>query len=180
MNNQEEELKKRVETLENVLKTTSDTLKSFKHISEKTYQFNADTGKLKDMGKYGPRYSAKEIFEFIKEIFPEDSAEASSIDIEKHNGVFCLAINNQQELIGMFIIEGLTKDVCHFSTLGVKKEYRGKGLGTKLFLEAVEVSRRLNRRMIFNSENTPELRRFYEKNGARVWDETGTVLFFDI
>lgn len=87
------------------------------------------------------------IFELGKEVFVVDSwpIEWFIEGINDPDGYYFLAyINNTLAgFCGMYNITAKTPNYCKIATLGVKKQYRNKGLGKMLLLKMLETAQML-------------------------------------
>jgi ribosomal protein S18 acetylase RimI-like enzyme len=71
------------------------------------------------------------------EIFPDDvMREKSFRNSVKGNGCFALTLDRQ--IIGNLIVTRFGKDTGYINRIGVTKEHRGKGFGTKLMEYAID------------------------------------------
>lgn len=71
--------------------------------------------------------------------FDKELEELSTL-YAKPNGAFVLAFFDQS-LIGCFGIRKIEEDICELKRMYLSKEVRGRGLGEKLLLKALEIAR---------------------------------------
>ena len=69
------------------------------------------------------------------------------IELEKQysrpNGVIFIVYNEDENPIGCFGIRKFTASICELKRMYLKKEARGIGIGKKLILKAIEISKEL-------------------------------------
>ena len=113
-----------------------------------------------------------DIKEFIKKIINEYSIDYwdewlkeqdYGILMIKPNILVCVEESNK--LIGICAVKELNKDVCIMNTFYVDKDYRKKGIGSKLFDMCEEYAKKYKRINLCVDPNFKEAIKFYENRG---------------
>ncbi|HJH32085.1 MAG TPA: GNAT family N-acetyltransferase [Methanosarcinaceae archaeon] len=95
------------------------------------------------------------------------------------DGVFYIGIVNG-EMIGTSAVRRTGKEQCEIKRIYVKKEFRGRGLGRKLFLKAVEFARVNYSIVVLKTDaKLTDAIGLYLKNGFSVIKEEKGVVYFE-
>ncbi len=138
--------------------------------------FNVRSGIIEDLKELTECYV--EIWESLREWLPEsfvnpeidrmlksEGKEWLEQMIRSERGIVLVA-KEDSKIIGV-ALGGVSEGVCHLGFLGVKKEYRKKGVGTKLLNRFIDEAkkRKAHKIWLFTSPSLIPARRLYIKNG---------------
>ena len=123
--------------------------------------------------------------EFCPDTFDKDILDVTKSYIEK-GGQFWLMVDGDT-IIGSIAVVPLNNKICKLRRFYVAKEYRGRGLGKKLFQVVLDYCKIKSYQEIWLS-TTPKLKdsiKFYERNGFKkslkpLWPFKRAPFFFTL
>lgn len=89
------------------------------------------------------------------------------------NATICCKVNNG-EIIGMVAgyTENIVDDMAYIALVGVKKEYRGRGIAPKLIEQFINIShnKKINKIHLYTDVSNISAMRMYEKLGFKLFN----------
>lgn len=138
--------------------------------------FNGDGMKIRTYKRSDREKIKKFISKILEQIFKSPASGLEDLeDIEK-NFWFFLVVEKNGEIIGTV---GIKKEGnnARISRMYVKKNERGRGIGTKLIQKALKHAEKNFKRIFFTTYKQMRSVGFYEKFGFKVYRENGNIIY---
>lgn len=87
-----------------------------------------------------------------------------------------VSIWDEDQLVGLIRVVGDGQTIIYIQDILIKPTYHGRGLGTKL-LQRILTEYQKVRQIVLMTEEAPDAREFYEKNGFKSCDQGQAVSF---